>query len=125
MEEEGDFGAVPHVLEQSADGGLVHHGGVSQLSGPGRLAVDNKFGQVGCWVLALGLEPDVLGTGDLRVGRGGALGALAQVEDLLDVAGQLLDGLRVLGGEVEGAAAVDEARGQGAPGDGAHVADVD
>ena len=126
MDEKGLARVVPHVLKHSLHSWLVTQSHLQQLIAPSRdAAFDGELAQVGRRDFAVGRVPDILHALDGRVGRLVALSVAAQVEDGPDVLGEPGHGLRIFGGHLEGARAVQSAGWDDAAGNGAGVAHVD
>lgn len=126
VEEERLGGRVPDVLEH----GLVRRR-IAQRDGhvlvpPGVAAVALcELGQARRLVVSRGGPPHVVDASNLRVGPARHLVGLAQVEDAAHVGRDPGQGVGVLAGVLQGAAAEDAAGGDVAAGHGADVAGVD
>lgn len=126
MKEKRLGGRIADVLENGLVSGRIalSHGQI--LISPGLAAVALcKLSQARRLVVLRRGPPDVLDASNLRVGPTLHLLGLAQVEDAAHVGPDPGQGVGVLAGVLQGAAAVDAAGGDVAAGHGADVADVD
>lgn len=126
VEEKGLGGRVADVLENGLVSGRIAQSHGQVLVPPGLTAIALcKLGQAGRLVVPRRGPPDILDASNLRVGPALPLVGLAQVEDAAHVGADPGQGVRVVAGVLQGAAAVDAAGGDVAAGHGADVAGVD
>lgn len=126
VEEKRLGGRIADVLENGLVSGRVAQSHGHVLVFPSLTAISLcKLSQARRLILLGRGSPDILDASNLRVGPALHLVGLAQVEDAAHVGPDPGQGVGILAGVLQGAAAVDAAGGDVAAGDGADVAGVD